>query len=150
MGNTPTAKKGNEMESGEYPRPVVELEELSCHVFIGYFCCICFLFSMIPNKKYSSAPLYCARPPTLSTLTYCFWYSSLRENILNSDVHGHSHLHQNLSKLFYCDAMFISAKHQRMLFMLFSDYVGKLVIKSPRLYSEVSVRMTTSFFIQKS
>lgn len=34
MGNTPTAKKGNEMESGEYPQPVVELEELAmscCH-----------------------------------------------------------------------------------------------------------------------
>lgn len=63
---------------------------------------------------------------------------------------GHSYLWINIRKLLYLDAMSISTEQQRMLFILFTDYVGKLVIKSPRLYSEVPVRMTTTFFIQQS
>lgn len=63
---------------------------------------------------------------------------------------GHTYLCINISKLLYLDAMFISTEQQRMLFILFTDYVEKLVIKSPRLYSEVPVWMTTTFFIQQS
>lgn len=122
MGNTPTAKKGNEMESGEYSLPGAAA---ASYIMLPDVQCCYFLFSYSGTYIHTvTCHLYIVwRPRGPYTLTPCNitpMYSSWRCRICSTfllyqlkstpwktPVAFHIHIHTS-NELLYCDTMFIS------------------------------------------
>lgn len=130
----------------------------SCRLPLRSFCYSHFLFPIMTGTYgvYNLASVLCIHNET--TLKCCNGFSLIWRSVCQprptKDTHPWSFTSYTVihfqPKLFYCEATVNSSEQQGMLFIFSAHSVGKLVTASPRLYSELPVRMTTIGLIQQS